>query len=197
MMTNKFFEKLKKGMDIEEEKINKNPEIEENTEAEAGFQNISIEEVKPEKSQKISKKRKLKKNDKIEIKQESILRKDEITEEMEIFEKQGQLTIDLYETNKHIIIQSAVGGIKPEDLEIIIEKDMVCIRGKRERCEEEEVEKIFFQECYWGKFSREIIFPTLVDSSKSQASLENGILTIKIPKSEGQNDSQKIDIKTV
>lgn len=262
-MTNNFFEKLKKGMNIEEtaelkkeeleigieEKTKKEvketmeemprenseeneiekkqePIIEEdpkttedNPEIEAEFQIIGAESTEPKNSEEIKetvltskkikpkkeKKRKTKKmsdqkkvvqKENIKIKQESILTGDK-TEETAIFDKQGQLTIDVFETDKNIVIQSAVGGVIPENLEIIIEKDMVCIKGKRERCEEEETERFFFQECYWGRFSREIILPVLVDSSKSQASLENGILTIKIPKIEKQDNSQKINIKAI
>ncbi len=61
---------------------------------------------------------------------------------------------------------------------------MVIIRGNREKPMEEEKRNYFFQECYWGPFSREIVLPEEVDNSRIQASLKNGVLTIRIPKIE-------------
>lgn len=95
---------------------------------------------------------------------------------------EGQLTVDVFETEKDIVIQSAIAGLKPEDLEVTIEDDVVLIRGSREKQFTEEAKNYFHQECYWGKFSREIILPVEAESSKAKASIKNGILTIRIPK---------------
>ena len=73
---------------------------------------------------------------------------------------------------------------------------MVSIRGKRERSFEEKSENFFYQECYWESFSREVVLPAEVDSSKADASMEKGILTIKIPKI-NSTKSQKLDIKSI
>lgn len=99
-------------------------------------------------------------------------------------EPEGQLVIDVYETDNEIVIQSAIAGITPENLDISIEKDMVSIRGKRECSSEKKGKNYLIEECYWGAFSREIILPSEVDSSKAEASMKNGILTIKAPKIE-------------
>lgn len=99
-------------------------------------------------------------------------------------EPEGQLVIDVYETGDEIVIQSAIAGIIPENLDICIEKDMVSIRGKREEATEKIGKNYLIEECYWGSFSREIILPTEVDASKAEASMKNGILTIRAPKIE-------------
>jgi len=108
-------------------------------------------------------------------------------------EKIGQLTVDLYQTDKEIIIQSAIAGVEPEDLDITIEDDLVIIKGKREKKFKEEKENYFYQECHWGRFYREIILPVEADSSRAAASMEQGILTIKIPKT-GTETKKKIKI---
>jgi len=82
----------------------------------------------------------------------------------------GELTIDVYQTDKEIVIQSAIAGVEPEDLDIFIEKDIVTIEGKREEQFEEKEKNYFYQECYWGRFSRKIILPAEVNSSKINAS---------------------------
>ena len=183
-----FFEKLKKGMDVEAPK-NIEEDIEEETEE-------KIEEKPKKKARKISKKSKDSKTNKIKIKKEPLFSKDAPEESDDIFQKDGQLTIDVFETEKYIIIQSAVAGISPEDLDITIEKDMVSIKGKRERSVSEEIENYFYQECYWGRFSREVVLPAEVDKNKAEAIMKNGILTIKIPKI-NPSTNQKLNIKNI
>ena len=110
------------------------------------------------------------------------------------FEPEGQLAVDVYQNDGYVIVQAAIGGIKPGDLDISIEKDMVVIRGERQRVAEEKKENYFYQECYWGKFSREIILPVEIDAGHAEASMKNGILTIRIPKIERQG-KKKLVIK--
>jgi len=99
------------------------------------------------------------------------------------FEPEGQLAIDVYQTENELVIQSAIAGVKPENLDISIESDVITIRGSREKPFEDE-ENYFTQECYWGPFSREIIMPVEVDPNRAKATMKEGILTIKIPKIE-------------
>ncbi|OGZ34465.1 MAG: hypothetical protein A2174_00455 [Candidatus Portnoybacteria bacterium RBG_13_41_18] len=99
-------------------------------------------------------------------------------------ESEGQLTIDVYQTPNHITIKSTIAGVKPEDLDITITNDMVTIRGRREKDEEIKTEDYYYQECYWGIFSRSVILPVDVEADRAEASLKNGILTIKLPKIE-------------
>lgn len=110
-------------------------------------------------------------------------------------EAEGQLTIDVYQTPTEIVIQSTIAGVEPEDLDISITNDMITIRGKRQKQEEVKAEDYFYQECYWGNFSRSIILPVDIDADKAVASLKNGILTIRLPKAE-KIRTKKIKIKT-
>jgi len=98
------------------------------------------------------------------------------------FEAEGQLTVDVFETDEEIIVMSAVAGIKPEELDISVENDILIIKGLRKKYAQEQKGKYLFEECFWGRFSREIVLPEEVDSARTQASMKNGILTIKIPK---------------
>lgn len=97
-------------------------------------------------------------------------------------ETDGQLAIDVYQTKSFFVVQSPVAGIKSEDLDISVENDFLIIKGKREKTEEIQEKDYFYQECYWGSFSRKVSLPEDLDSSKIKASLKKGILTVKIPK---------------
>lgn len=105
-----------------------------------------------------------------------------ITDDNFIEEAGGQLTIDVFQDEENIYIQSAVAGVSPDDLEINIAKESVSIRGTRERVHSINEKDFFYQECFWGKFSRSIVLPEEIDSEKSSATFKNGILTIKMPK---------------
>lgn len=97
-------------------------------------------------------------------------------------ELEGQLAIDVCQTNKEIIIQSTIAGVKPDNLEVTIENGMVTIRGSRNQTESADGKNYLIQECHWGSFSRQFVLPSEVDPSRSEALLKEGILTIKIPK---------------
>ena len=97
---------------------------------------------------------------------------------------EGQLTVDVYQTPTHLIIESTIAGVTPDNLDIDIARESVTIRGKREKIERVKENDYLYQECYWGKFARSIILPQEIDPDKSEAKIINGILTIKLPKKE-------------
>jgi len=99
-------------------------------------------------------------------------------------DSEGQLTIDVYQTPADIVIKSTIAGVSPEDLDITITNDMVTIKGKREKDEMISGGDYYYQECYWGAFSRSVILPVDVEAEKADASMKNGILTIRLPKIE-------------
>ena len=98
--------------------------------------------------------------------------------------QEGQLTVDVYQTEDEIIIKSTIAGVKPEDLDVTITNDMVTIRGERRHDDEIIKENYYYQECYWGFFSRSIVLPVDVISEESVAKLKNGILTVHLPKAD-------------
>ena len=98
-------------------------------------------------------------------------------------EPEGQLTIDVYQTPTEIIIESAVAGVDPDDLDIHVATDSVTIKGSRKRERTIKDEDYLYQECYWGRFSRSIILPQEIDAENALASFsKNGILKIQLPK---------------
>lgn len=108
---------------------------------------------------------------------------------------EGQLTVDVYKDGENIVIQSTVAGVKPEDVEVSITPESVAIRGKRERSSEVEEKDYFYQECFWGSFSRSVILPYEVDPDKSTASIKDGVLTVKMPRLNRQK-AKKVKIKS-
>ncbi len=106
---------------------------------------------------------------------------------------EGKLAVDIYETEKDVVIQAPVAGVKKNDLEIVTEKDMVVIKGKRERPEKDEIKNFYTEECFFGEFKREVILPEETDPSRIEADMEDGVLTIRAPKIEKEK-KRKIDV---
>jgi HSP20 family protein len=94
----------------------------------------------------------------------------------------GQLAVDVYQTDDDIVIKSTIAGVRPEDIDISINNDMVTIRGKRDKDNEVTDENYYYRECYWGGFSRSIILPCDVKVDRIKASMKNGVLTVMLPK---------------
>lgn len=110
----------------------------------------------------------------------------------DVFEDgEGQLSIDVYQNPDEIIVEAPIAGVRPEDLDIDVTTESVTIRGRRERERRIKEDDYFYQECYWGKFSRSVILPQEVDAEKAEANLKNGVLTVVLPKLNRQK-SKKI-----
>ena len=209
-----FFEKLKKGMGIDEtegieEQVEETESTEEPTASSSDHSRIKPAAEKKATRKKISKSKKItigesvgpspaspqekfeetmpetetKENNPslVPAETEGLTVKKATETKEEWFEPEGELAIDVYQTEKELVIQSAIAGIKPEDLDISMERDVIAIKGRRQKPFEEEGD-YFTQECYWGPFSREIILPAEVDPERIEAVMKDGILTIRIPK---------------
>jgi len=103
-------------------------------------------------------------------------------------EDEGELLLDVYQDDKNIYVKSTIAGVKPEDLEISINNDMLTIRGQRTQADEVKEKDYFYQECYWGSFSRSLILPVEVKTDKVSATLKDGVLTITLPKLQRQRN---------
>jgi HSP20 family protein len=109
-------------------------------------------------------------------------------------EPEGQLTVDVYQTPNEIVVESAIAGVKPEDIDVNVTNDSVAIKGARQREREVKDGDYFYQECYWGKFSRAIILPQEVDPDNSTVTFKNGVLTVRMPKLE-RKKTRKLKVK--
>jgi HSP20 family protein len=107
---------------------------------------------------------------------------------------EGQLNIDMYQTKDNVIIKSTIAGVRPEDIDITVANDMVTIKGARRKEENIAQDDYFYQECYWGNFSRSVIIPVDIDSEEIEADLKDGILTVIIPKA-AKAKTKKVKVK--
>jgi len=96
--------------------------------------------------------------------------------------REGQLAVDVFHDDEHVIIQATIAGVGREDIDIDITNDMVTIRGMRKPEQAVRESNYYHQELYWGPFSRSVILPVDVDTNTAKAAIRNGVLTIKLPR---------------
>ena len=107
----------------------------------------------------------------------------------------GQLTVDVYQTSDDIVIKTMIAGVKPEDLDISITRDMVTIKGSREETREVNDSDYFTKELYWGSFSRTILLPQEIEVESAEALEKHGLLIIKLPKVDKDRET-KLKVKS-
>ncbi|MFA6099176.1 MAG: Hsp20/alpha crystallin family protein [Patescibacteria group bacterium] len=107
----------------------------------------------------------------------------------------GQLAVDVYQSEGEIVIKSTIAGVRPEDIDISVNNDMITVRGKRAKDHEVKEEDYFYRECYWGGFSRSIILPCEVKVDKIRATMKNGVLTVVLPKASKASKVTVVKVK--
>jgi len=108
----------------------------------------------------------------------------------------AELAVDVYQTPDEIIIKTMVAGVRPEDLDINITRDMVSLRGRREEIAEEDGKDFFHKELYWGSFARTIMLPEEIEVEEAEAVEKHGLLTIRLPKVD-KSKKNKLRVKSV
>ena len=104
--------------------------------------------------------------------------------------QEGELPVDMYQTDDTIVIRALVAGVSPAELEISITRDMVTIRGMREEYQEAHDDGYFHRELFWGSFSRTLVLPEEVAIDEAEAQEKHGLLEIKLPKLDKHRSTQ-------
>ena len=104
-------------------------------------------------------------------------------------------SLDIEETDKDVVIRAELPGVEPKDVELFIRNNILTIRG--EKCQESETreEGLYRAERRYGSFHREVPLPANVESGKVEATAHNGVLTVRLPKTE-EATPRKIEVKT-
>lgn len=108
--------------------------------------------------------------------------------------EEGELSVDVYQNQNEIIIKTMVAGVRPEDLDVSISRDMVTLKGKRESERMVADHDYFHKELYWGTFSRTIVLPQEIDVDAAEAVEKHGLLIIKLPKLD-KNRSTRLKVR--
>ncbi len=108
----------------------------------------------------------------------------------------GELSVDVYETPKEIIIEAMIAGVKPEDLHIATTHNSITISGKREANTHVKEDQYMVQELYWGAFSRTVELPNDIAVDDSEAVEKHGLLIVRLPKIDKERNV-KVKVKSI
>ncbi len=94
------------------------------------------------------------------------------------------LAVDMFETDDHLVVKATAPGVKPENLEVTVQGETLTIKGETSEEQEKKEGHYFYRERRQGAFSRSLTLPFPIQNNKVEATCENGVLTLKLPKAE-------------
>jgi HSP20 family protein len=98
--------------------------------------------------------------------------------------------VEVSETAEAIDVKASLPGVKPEEVDISIQNDVLTIRAEHREEQTEDKKDYYRREIRYGSFHRSLALPGAVDADKAQAKYENGILTLHLPKAESIRPKQ-------
>ena len=102
--------------------------------------------------------------------------------------------VDVYETDKAVVVETPLAGFNPEDVKVSVENGVLTLQGENHKEHEIEEKNYYRKEVRSGAFYRQIALPTAVLEDKVEANFEDGILKISCPKSSA-SEPKKVEIK--
>ncbi|HEX5387352.1 MAG TPA: Hsp20/alpha crystallin family protein [Gemmatimonadales bacterium] len=102
--------------------------------------------------------------------------------------------VDVFEDKDSVKIVAEIPGVKPEDLHLSIENNVLTIRGEKRQVSEDTADRVHRYERSYGSFERSFVLPATVDADKIDATCDSGVLTITVPKAEKARPRQ-IEVK--
>lgn len=96
----------------------------------------------------------------------------------------GSVPVDMFQEDGKLVLKAPLPGVKPDDIEITVVGDTLTIKGETKEETEVKEENVIRRERRFGSFSRSVTLPTPVDTSKANATFENGVLTLTLPVAE-------------
>ncbi len=94
------------------------------------------------------------------------------------------LRLDIVASGDEYVITAGVPGLRAEDLSLEVLGDTVTIRGELPAPEAKDGAEVLLHERRYGKFARTVTLPAELDGAKAEAAIENGVLTLRLPKAE-------------
>jgi HSP20 family protein len=102
--------------------------------------------------------------------------------------------VDMYETRNEVVVAVELPGLNEKDIRLSITGDLLTIQGERQWSDEVRDAAHYRQERWFGKFERALSLPIPVETGQVKATYRDGVLTIKLPKTEGVKPKEiKID----
>jgi HSP20 family protein len=109
-------------------------------------------------------------------------------------EDEAMPAVDMYETEGEVMVEASLPGLKPEEVDITITGNSLEIRGETKQETEEKRGDYYYKERSYGSFQRSLTLPVEIKADETEATFENGVLKLKMPKAE-QAKAKQIKIQ--
>jgi len=131
----------------------------------------------------------------IDVEENTMISEEESTSEPELEKEVWQVALDVLENPREFIIVAPIAWVELDDIDLSLNDNILTIKGNRNKSKEYFIEwtSVRNTECFWGKFLRNIILPESLSLDKIKAYIENGILTVIIPRTHFSSQTIKID----
>lgn len=122
---------------------------------------------------------------------------DRLFEDLVAGGKRGEWTpaIDVIREKGHLILRADMPGIKPDEVKVEVEDDILTVSGEHEESKEEKDEKFVRRERRYGSFVRSIALPSGVDSDKVTATVKDGVLEVSVPLPQEAKEKKAVEVK--
>jgi len=105
-------------------------------------------------------------------------------------EYEATFPVEVSETDESLDVKASLPGVKPEEVEVTVANDILTIKAAHQEKKEEKKRDYYRREIRYGSFHRSLSLPVSVDAEKAQASFDNGILSLTLPKAEAIRPKQ-------
>lgn len=111
--------------------------------------------------------------------------------------RRGDMTpaVDVAEDDKAVTLTAELPGLKEEDVEVVLRDDMLTVKGEKKSEREEKKENYHLSERRYGAFERTFRLPETAEADRIKAAIEDGVLTVTVPKSAGARAKAEKKIK--
>jgi HSP20 family protein len=95
---------------------------------------------------------------------------------------EASMPIEVSETDTELVVKAALPGVKPEEVDVTVANDVLTIKAEHKEQTEDNKREFYRREIRYGAFSRSLSLPVKVDADQAEASYDNGVITLRLPK---------------
>src|SRR4051794_34658766 len=95
---------------------------------------------------------------------------------------EASMPIEVSETDAELVVKASLPGVKPEEVDITTSNDVLTIKAEHKETTEEGKREFYRREIRYGAYNRSFTLPVKVDADQAEASFDNGVLTLHLPK---------------
>lgn len=95
---------------------------------------------------------------------------------------EASMPIEVSETDGELVVKASLPGVKPEEVDVTVQNDVLTIKAEHKETAEEGKREFYRREIRYGSFARSLSLPVKVDADAAEASYDNGVLMLRLPK---------------